>query len=161
MNKRLLTLAGRIRQELSEVRQVVDRAAGGWERAKQTGDDFYLDGVALNLHGFYSALERIFESIAADVDQSKPEGENWHQALLRQMSADIGLVRPPVISHELRDSLDEYRGFRHVVRNVYAFHLSPAKMAQLVEKLPGVFDRLSAEVNTFLAFIETRGGEKA
>jgi hypothetical protein len=43
-----------------------------------------LDGVALNLHSFYSGTERIFELIAANVDDILPKGENWHQALLKQ-----------------------------------------------------------------------------
>ena len=25
----------------------------GWERARRSDDDYYLDRVALNLHGFY------------------------------------------------------------------------------------------------------------
>jgi len=42
-----------------------------------------LDGVALNLHSFYSGIERIFELIAANVDDIRPVGENWHQTLLK------------------------------------------------------------------------------
>jgi hypothetical protein len=37
---------------------VVDRAQEGWHRASTSSDDLYLDGVALNLHGFYAGLER-------------------------------------------------------------------------------------------------------
>jgi hypothetical protein len=94
--------------------------------------------VALNLHSFYTALERVFELIAANVDQTRPKADNWHQELLRQMAFEIELVRPPVISKEMRNILDEYRGFRHVVRNVYSYHLSQAKMAPLVNKLPEI-----------------------
>jgi len=48
-----------------------------------------------------------------------PAGEHWHQLLLEQMASEIGGVRPAVISDATRQALDEYRGFRHVVRNVY------------------------------------------
>ena len=157
MNKAHLLLAGRIRDELSEISQTVIRVQIAWKRAEQTGDDFYLDSVALNLHSFYTGLEKIFELIAATVDQYKPEGENWHQALLRQMSAEIKLVRPPVLSMGTRDSLDEYRGFRHVVINVYTFHLSLPKLTGLVENLPIIFGRLRSEVDDFLSFLEARG----
>ena len=91
----------------------------GWQRAQRAADDDCLDSVALNLHGFYSGLERIFERIAAVVDGSKPTGENWHQALLEHMTAEVFGVRPAVISDATREQLDAYRGFRHVVRNVY------------------------------------------
>ena len=69
-----------------------------WQRALRAADDYYLDGVALNLHGFYAGLERIFELIAAIVDGQKPEGENWHQALLHQMTLEVPAIRPAVIS---------------------------------------------------------------
>lgn len=29
----------------------------GWLRADRTGDDYYLDGVILNLHGFYTGFD--------------------------------------------------------------------------------------------------------
>lgn len=52
MNKKYLTLVSRIREELSEVRKAVERSQAGWERSRRTGDEFYLDSVALNLHIF-------------------------------------------------------------------------------------------------------------
>lgn len=55
-----------VRQErerlLSIVRdKAVDRTLRAWPRAKTSPEaqDVYLDAVALNLHGFYSGLERI------------------------------------------------------------------------------------------------------
>lgn len=160
MNKKYLALVSRIREELAEIQQAVDRARKGWERYNLTGDDFYLDSLAFNLHSFYTGLERIFELIAVNVEQSKPEGENWHQELLRQMAVEIEMVRPPVISRETRSSLDEYRGFRHVVRNVYTFHLSPARIKPLLDNLPEVFSRTKREIERFLFFMEARGSEK-
>lgn len=49
-------------------------------------DDYYLDSVALNLHGFYSGLERVFEKVASTIDGSVPSAANWHRELLNQMA---------------------------------------------------------------------------
>lgn len=68
MSERLNHLAMRIRNELAEIEHTLKRATEGGKRAKQTGDDDSLDGVALNLHSFYSGIERIFELIAINVD---------------------------------------------------------------------------------------------
>jgi hypothetical protein len=38
--------------------------------------DYYLDGVALNLHGIYSGCERIFTQIAQIIDDNLPHGED-------------------------------------------------------------------------------------
>ena len=119
-----MSLAGlpeRIRNELPEIENTVKRAVEGLHRAKQSGDDHYLDGVALNLHGFYSGIERIFELIAVHVDETLPKGENWHQILLKQMAEELAGVRPAVISDPVLQNLDEYRGFLHIVRNVYSY----------------------------------------
>ena len=74
-------LAERIRHELVELDTVLQRAETGWQRARRSADDYYLDSVALNLHGFYNGLERIFELIATVIDGDRPTGRNWHQAL--------------------------------------------------------------------------------
>jgi len=72
MNDQLRRLAQRIREELKEHSQVTERVQEGWRRAQRFQDDYYLDGVALNLHSFYAGIERLFEMIAETVDGSVP-----------------------------------------------------------------------------------------
>ncbi len=67
----------------------------------------------------------------------------------------IDLARPAVISKETRNSLDEYRGFRHLVRNVYSFNLSSAKIEPLVKKLPGLYNEIQSELEQFIGFLQT------
>ncbi len=95
MTKAGAVLASRTLAELKEIAILVDRATQGWAKAKNNNDDFYLDGVALNLHGFYSGLERIFERIATSIDNVVPSGANWHQELLEQISIEVIDIRPP------------------------------------------------------------------
>ena len=45
--------------------------------------------------------------------------------------------------------LEDYRGFRHVVRNVYTYHLSPEKLEKLIVKIDIVMKKLSAELSFF------------
>jgi hypothetical protein len=156
MSNQLGQLAGRIRDELVEIERVRRRIETGWQRVQQSADDYYLDGVALNLHGFYSGLERIFELIATHVDGRLPTGENWHQMLLHQMATEISGVRPAVISELTHVQLDEYRGFRHIVRNVYTFKFEPGKVQKLVDNLPVLFSRVQAELLAFAQFLEER-----
>lgn len=156
MSAPLHSLAERIRQELSELDQVVERLLEAWQRAQRSGDDFYLDSVALNLHGFYSGIERIFERLAETLDGSLPKGENWHQALLVQMSQEVPGVRPAAISQQVSKRLDEYRGFRHVVRNVYTFHFDAAKLEKLVIEAEVTFAQVKAELLAFANFLDAQ-----
>lgn len=161
MNESLRHLAMRIRNELLEIEHTLKRATEGMKRAKETGDDYYLDGVALNLHSFYSGIERIFELIAGNIDDTVPEGENWHQILLKQMAEEMTEVRPAVISDSVRLGLDEYRGFRHVVRNVYTYKFDSARIEKLIKGAGPLSFRLRAEIEAFADFLEATLGEEA
>jgi hypothetical protein len=142
-------LAARIHKELQELEHVVERCLDIWQQAEQSQDDRYIDGVALNLHSFYTGLERIFELIAAEVDRSVVQSPHWHQQLLRQMATPIPEVRPAVISDDVRDKLDRYRGFRHVVRNIYAFEIDQELIAPLLRDLAATFESVKADIRSF------------
>jgi hypothetical protein len=147
-------LAGRIRISIQDVKNSVDRALQLSGKAQKSGDDGYWDGVALNLHGFYTGVEHIFEDIARTLENSVPSGSEWHMDLLTQMAGEIEGIRPAVISRETRACLDEYRGLRHVVRNVYAFNLRSARLHGLTNGLNDCFGRVQKELLTLADFLE-------
>ena len=135
MKETYRAVSGRIRRELEQVDQVVYRIRSIWTEAQALDEgDYRVDAIALNLHGFYAGLERVFEVIATRIDQTSPEGARWHQELLDQMNTTVPNVRPVVISDETRKKLDAYRGFRHVVRNVYTFDFDPDQLELLVRR---------------------------
>ena len=158
MKKKYFALISRIDDELTEIKRLVKKITNGWRMGKEQSDDetYYMDSVALNLHGFYSGIERIFELIAKEVDEHVPESGNWHQDLLIQMKTELKKVRPAIISRDTYQKLDEYRGFRHVVRNVYTFNLSHKRIEPLVEDIETVFLQLKEELMSFSAFIEDK-----
>lgn len=147
-------LAARIQEYTAELDRVVERAVSFSQKAAKTGDDAYWDAIALNLHSYYSGVERIFEDVARTVEGDLPAGPDWHQRLLFQMSADIQGVRPSVIGRETRASLDEYRAFRHVVRNVYAFNFRPERLQELVAGLRDCFDAVRHDLAAFSEFLK-------
>lgn len=150
------TLIDRIRGEVVDLDRVVQRAIEVWHLAQQESEEqaIYLDSVALNLHSLYSGLERIFELIAQRVDRRLPEGANWHYDLLRQVSNDVPDARPAVLSEETAVALDEFRRFRHLVRNVYTIHLDPHKMQPLLESLPILWLKVRAELLAMADYLE-------
>jgi len=155
MNKAGALLAARIISELKELSVLAKRAEQGLKKAKEKNDDYYLDGVALNLHSIYSGLERIFERIATAIDGSIPSGTNWHRELLNQMAIEVPGIRPAVISSDLKEKLEEYRGFRHVVRNVYTYRLKPEKIEGLVSMLNTVIAKIETDITGFAKFLQS------
>jgi hypothetical protein len=70
------------------------------------------------------------------------------------LATEIPHVRPAVVSEDTRNVLDEYRGFRHVVRNVYTFKFDPVKVQRLVEGAHRAFSQVRAELLAFADFLE-------
>ncbi len=151
-----LTLIARIRQELEQLEHVVTRAERAIQAARQHPDyqDLYMDSAALNLHDFYTGMERIFEQIGSTVDGHIPTGHNWHRELLQQMQSDLPELRPAVLSIEAVGFLDELLRFRHVVRNIYAFQFDPQRIARLVSLMRLALGQVQTDLSTFVTFVE-------
>jgi len=150
----ILTFIAKIEDELTELDQLKERIEEVWGKYKTNGDEFYLDSVALNIHGLYSGFEKFFLEVAREIDENIPEGSSWHKELLDQMALNIKNLRPAVISKESRNILDEYRAFRHVVRNVYANKYSAKKIAILLENFLEDYKKVRREIIKFLQFLE-------
>lgn len=159
MSSLYLELTERIRGEMPSLDLLVRRAQRAWDQLQRMPEESaYLDSVALNLPGFYSGLERLFELIARHMDSALPGGgEAWHRDLLWQMAQGVVDVRPAVISQGSARILDEFRRFRHLVRNVYTMNLSPEKVGRLIEALPEHWPVIRAELLAFADFLEAMG----
>jgi hypothetical protein len=155
MTERVRRVAERIRQELAAIERVVRRAGRAMAAARRGPDeqDLYLDSAALCLHDFYTGVERIFQQIAASLDEAVPSGRDWHEALLQQMAAERLPDRPAVIAEATREHLEEYLRFRHVVRNIYAFEFDSERVGRLVERLEEGFGHARRDLLAFADFL--------
>lgn len=156
MINRYSVLRQRLQIEWQEVRQAAEKAIQAYDQLtpKRTDASVYLDSVALNLHGFYNGLERIFEWLARQIDGTMPEGSAWHRDLLQQMSFSVPNVRPEVIQPGTRELLEPFLGFRHVVRNLYTWHFEPEKISRLISQLPETVTSLDADFSRFSQFLD-------
>ncbi len=146
--------AERIRDEMEQIERTVLHTKRDREKFVQTGDDAYLKTVAYDLHGFYTGIERVFESIADTIDDHMPAGQTWHKDLLLQMAEEIAGIRPALLSQNTGDALEAYLRFRHRIRNIYSFNLVPERVKGLVERLPGVYDYVKSDLSDFATFLE-------
>jgi HepT-like protein len=145
----------RITTDLGDVRRAAEKAMSAFRAAKRGGPDetFYLDSAALNLHGFYNGVERLFEWLAREIDGTVPSGASWHRELLAQLELAVPAVRPAVIGPTTRAGLEEYLRFRHLVRNLYTCDFAPAKMQELIDGLPSTLQALEADLDQFRQFL--------
>jgi hypothetical protein len=61
MAGRGVVLESRILSEIAALELIVTKVERAWKAAGANNDDLYYDSVALNIHSFYSGLEKIFE----------------------------------------------------------------------------------------------------
>jgi len=154
MRKKYLILCQNINNELEEINKAVQRAKKAWEFAQKKDEILYLDSLALNLHSFYNGIERIFERVAENIDEFKPGNINWHQEILNQMTLEVPNIRPALISQDLKEKLDEYRAFRHVVRNIYSHNFRVDKMKNLIESIDKIYSEIESSLQDFCKFLK-------
>ena len=151
-----LLLRQQIENEMGNVERAIARTERSMAGARRhlADQDIYIESAALNLQSVYTGIERIFQLVAERIEQSVPAGEYWHTNLLTQMSLELPDLRPAVIRTTTRDDLDDYRSFRHRIRHVYTYHIDPAKVTALVDRLPDVWAAVKQDLERFLAFLD-------
>lgn len=149
-------LAAEIEAELAALAGLVEECAA----APPASDVYAKRARGSILHDFYNGIERIFERIAAELNGGVPNSPHWHQQLVADMALAIPDLRPAVIDASLRDRLAEYRGFRHLFRNLYGSLLDDERLRPLEQRLPEVFAILETQVGAFLEWLLGDGEEK-
>lgn len=107
------------------------------------------------LHDFYTAVERIFQRVATEVEGGLPSGLDWHTRLLLRMAAPVPDTRPLVISEPLKDNLGEYLRFRHLFRHLYGFELRWARCHELLADMPVIEGQLRHALDDFDRFLKS------
>jgi hypothetical protein len=149
-----LSIKDRINQEINKVLQASQELEIYLTSFSNQSDRIYknalINSIALNLHGIYTGIERIFEDIAKEIDHRLPTGDKWHRDLLDQMTVNIPNVRKAVISEETRLILDELRRFRHVVRSAYSLQLDEEKVLIMANQTVNYYQAIINEIQFFV-----------
>jgi hypothetical protein len=147
-------LAADILAELAKMQQLavqIQYVQMELDKAPERADLLY-ENFALKLHNFYTGCERIFQLVVSELNGGVPSGNDWHRRLLDRMKTERE-GRPAVISVALASRLQEYLGFRHVVRSLYGYELDPDRIAKLVSRYSEVWLQYEQEVQGFVVWL--------
>ncbi len=151
---RLQRLADDLAAELADYQQLKTEIAQAQVRiGLHQPDSFELRAIGSILHDVYSGAEGICQHIAKEIDRQLPVGATWHRDLIEQMAQSLVKTRPAVIQAETAASLEKYRAFRHVFRNIYGPKLDWVQMKPLLDNATMTIDTFAADVEQFIAFL--------
>ena len=105
----------------------------------------------------FVGVEHIFLGVAKSIDNSVPAGEDWHRQLLIQMTLPLPNVRSALVKEQTYQTLNEFRGFRHVVRSNYAYKLEPERVLALASKLPVASQTILTDGQQFCQELKSHG----
>ena len=109
--------------------------------------------AAAFLAQFYNGLENILKRISSYNNVSLPTGETWHVELFQRFCSPSHPDLPQLFDENLASALAPYRRFRHVMFHSYGFQLDWSRMAEGIEKVEGVFDRIKSSWSQYLQAI--------
>lgn len=157
---RFVRLAALVRHHQALLKRVVEEAEEALaDFADHKPPPRELRGIGAVVHDFYTGVERIFENIAPELNGGLPASPSWHRELLEAMTLDLPGVRPPVLHAGTAHQLQEFLRFRHLFRNLYGFELEWPRLRALLERLPGTWTAVEADLQRFLAFLEAAAKE--
>lgn len=157
----LRRLALELRSDLAAMERLCSFAAGVVAPGSPVGDVEPRDqmALALTMHHIYTAIEQALLRVARVYDRTTYAGGDWQRDLPRNMATELPGVRPAVLDLDLVRKLDEYRGFRHVVRHAYDYSLDWDRMRPLLERLPATVAAVTQQMERFLEFVEACSDE--
>jgi hypothetical protein len=142
-----------VRQELlNDSKVVLDAFSKAGKRMALKSEVGY-EGCAHHLCRLYNAVEQMGLRVAKAFENHIDDEQGWHTALLGRISIPIAGVRPALIPKELKNPLEELKGFRHVFVHAYELELDPEKLALLLKyaervaaEFPGLAEKFVEQV---------------
>jgi HepT-like protein len=91
-----------------------------------------VESIGYWLHNLYCAYEDLFKMVAGFWENNLTSDGRYHINLLKRMILEIKDVRPPLLSKESHNALNELRSFRHIFRHAYSYGLDDERVLHLV-----------------------------
>lgn len=140
----------RLADEIGQVQAVIDQDP---ERVS-----WFYELQSLKLHNFYTGCERIFQLVASELNGGLPSGFDWPKRLLQRMTVEDA-NRPPVLQFSTARQLQEFLGFRHVVRNLYGFELQQERVELLLNRYGETWQAVDGDIQQFMAWLNRLAAE--
>ena len=124
---------------------------------RETPSREMIDSSGYWMHNLYCAFEDLFKQVSVFWENNLSVDGDYHVNLLKRMMINIKGIRPPLLSLECYEYLNELRGFRHVFRHAYSYGLDDERVAFLIRKTISKKEMVLADLSKFREKIEEVG----
>jgi hypothetical protein len=142
-----------VESELKFISREIEILKKKKEKVKNERDPENIDShhkaIALTLHSIYTGYEKILEIFVKGIDGDVPTALDYHSALLKRATYEIPNVRPRMISEETFNLLNILGVYRHRLRRIYTYLISPNRVLQLSDVAIKSFDLMSKDWEIF------------
>ena len=111
--------------------------------------DSHIKAIALTLHSVYTGYGKILEILIKGIDGDIPTAIDYHTALIKRATYAIPNVRPQIISEETFNLFNVLRAYRHKLRRIYTYLISPKKVINLTDAAIKCFDLFNRDWEIF------------
>ena len=101
---------------------------------KETASREMIESTGYWMHNLYCAFEDLFKLVSTFWENNLSVNGDYHVNLLKRMMIHIKDVRPPLLSKDSYEYLNELRGFRHAFRHAYSYGLDDERVAHLIRR---------------------------
>ena len=150
----LRTLASELRADAAVAVAAIDLAHARFAEGSPSG----VDSAGHHLSRAYNVIEQMALRVAKAFENNVDDERGWHTELLRRVSIRIEGVRPAFFPEDLRVSLQELRGFRHVFVHAYDLSLDPEKLGLVLKHASRVRTGLPPVVDAFVSAVADEQG---
>ncbi|MFH1985720.1 MAG: hypothetical protein ABIL58_28125 [Pseudomonadota bacterium] len=134
-------------QQIAQIYAVLEKRLQSFNRNPASPE--MVDSTGYQLHNLYCAYEDLFKLVVGFWENNVSSNGGFHINILKRMMAEIEGVRPPLISAESYSHLDELRGFRHVFRHAYTYHLDDERVGFLLRRVIAHKECVLTDINAF------------
>jgi hypothetical protein len=136
--------------EVERIEEVINEASPLFSSCQTKDPDFIVKSAsAMIMHSFYNGIENIMLLIVKKMDSNLPDGTQWHKKLLAR-ALNKTENRTPIFREELKEPLDEYLRFRHIVRHLYGPQLKWEDMKNLFLDMNMIWKIVKEDLNIFI-----------
>jgi hypothetical protein len=99
---------------------------------------------------FYNGVENTLKRICVYENVEIPTGDMWHLTLFQYFCSPPYPGLPMLFDNNLARELAPYRRFRHVVLHSYGFQLDWSRLAEGIQGVDGVFNKVTQNIAIYL-----------